>query len=405
MTHVYSFAIIAAFLYMVLKWYDNPNWKSAAILGFLIGLIALIRPTNILVVIVLALWGVTSFKELWERVVFFVKRFHLVFLMLAMFFLAWLPQMLYWKYVTGYFIYYSYGDKNAHFFWGNPQLTSILFSYRKGWLLYTPIMNFAIIGVFFLIRKKMKDFFVPLFLFVFINIYVQASWWCWWYGGGFSGRTFVDSYALMAIPLATIIHFGFNWKKWTKRLTVILTAVLILFGTFQSIQFMNHIIHFWAMSKEVYWGVFLKVERCHGFYAKLHFLDYLKAREGIYVDAENPYLKKMEKAEKQFERLERDEIKLIMNELRSHDRLFAEIEKKATKRRIPVDSMLYLDALWLFNNNENYMQRFQIKKYEFRIRNNKRLLESIEQKALDRNIPLDSMIRMDARWMYNRDQE
>ena len=57
-------------------------------------------------------------------------------------------QLGYWKYTSGKFIINPYGASNA----GeglellNPHLLEVLFSFRKGWFIYTPLMLFTLVG-------------------------------------------------------------------------------------------------------------------------------------------------------------------------------------------------------------------------------------------------------------------
>ena len=87
-----------------------------------------------------------------------------LFIIIFFAFLVWIPQLLYWKTVTGNYLFYSYADEG--FFFLNPQILKGLFSYRNGWLIYSPVMFFALLGIPFLYRYA-KDFFLPVMLFFF----------------------------------------------------------------------------------------------------------------------------------------------------------------------------------------------------------------------------------------------
>lgn len=50
MSHAYSFAVVAGFVYQVIKWHTIPSFKRAIIIGLLFGLIVLIRPVNIIII-------------------------------------------------------------------------------------------------------------------------------------------------------------------------------------------------------------------------------------------------------------------------------------------------------------------------------------------------------------------
>lgn len=78
-----------------------------------------------------------------------------------------MPQMLYWHYKTGMYIYDSYKNPGVGLDYLSPHIINVLFSYRKGWLLYTPVMIFSLIGFYFL-YKKIGRFFMPV---LFISLF------------------------------------------------------------------------------------------------------------------------------------------------------------------------------------------------------------------------------------------
>ena len=51
MSHAYNFSLIALFLYLLFRWYDDAGWRNSFLLGLVYGLIVLIRPTNFLLII------------------------------------------------------------------------------------------------------------------------------------------------------------------------------------------------------------------------------------------------------------------------------------------------------------------------------------------------------------------
>lgn len=280
MTHCYNFALITVFTWLVIKWYESPSRKKAIAVGALFGLIALVRPSNILVFFILLLWDVKSWSEFTHRLLFYIKRFDYVLIMVFFFFLIWTPQFFYWKAITGQWIFYSYSAKDASFFWTNPQVYNILFSYKKGWFVYTPIIFIAFLGIF-LLRKRMKEAFWPILIFTILNIYVQSSWWSWWFGGGFGLRAFIDSYGILAIPLAVVLDAA-NQKKILRFTVPLIYIILIWYNTFQLRQYTKGAIHFWWNNKQTYWENFLKLHPTNEYWDMVRIPDYYLARKGIY---------------------------------------------------------------------------------------------------------------------------
>lgn len=348
MPHSYSFGLISIFIYWVDKWHEEITFKKTIYLGLLSGLIALIRPTNILVLIILFLWNTKSLKDIGLRINLFIKNYKQVLLMVFMFFLVWVPQFIYWKYVSGKFLYFSYGDLGATFIWNNPQFTEILLSFRKGWWIYTPIMFVSTIGIFLMFKKLPKTA-LSVLVFLLANIYVQASWWCWWFGGSFGLRAFIDSYGIMAIPLATVIHTAKS--KGLKGTPVfLLIALLTWYATFQTKQFNRMAIHWWWMSKTSYSRTFLKTSTPPDYWAAVPIPDYKKAREGVYV-SENLIDRKLGYGNIEIEP------RAIMEGIKENITVRAKHHKMAERLNISVDSVLTIEA---FNR---YEKKWSVDKY------------------------------------------
>jgi hypothetical protein len=165
-------------------------------------------------------------------------------------------QFLYYKYTTGYFRVLNLHAERFSFF--DPYTFKFLFSYKKGWLLYTPVMIFGISGFYFLFKAN-KNIWLSLFLFFILNLYVTSSWECWWYAASFSQRPMVETYAMMLFPMGYFLNWlSDNKKKWQGRVLFSCLFLLILLNIFQTWQFLNSIIDAERMTKEYYWAVFGK---------------------------------------------------------------------------------------------------------------------------------------------------
>jgi hypothetical protein len=103
--------------------------------------------------------------------------------------------------VSGNWLFYSYGNEGFDFL--HPHIFDGLFCFKNGWLSYTPIMLFALIGIM-LMHDKNKKILLPLLTFLAIHIYVINCWWCWHYVNGFGNRPMVETYPLLAVPFAIL---------------------------------------------------------------------------------------------------------------------------------------------------------------------------------------------------------
>ena len=281
--HPYAFTLTVVFLYVFLKWRQNPKVPSSILLGALFGLIVLVRPTNGLIMLVPLLYGVFSFKDLQQQVMSYVSRWRYVLIAVFVALFLVFMQLWYWHYITGNWLFNSYIGET--FYFNNPHILEGLFSYRKGWFVYTPIMILSIFGIYHLYRSR-SPYFWPVLIFVPINIYIIFSWWCWWYGGGFGARPMIDSYGLLAIPMAAFFQVLVDRKKWVKGSATVVIGLFMCLNIFQSLQKRNNVIHWDSMTKSAYWDVFMVLEidddaRRKRFEKTLSAPDYDKAKKGI----------------------------------------------------------------------------------------------------------------------------
>ncbi len=258
MSHNYLFTLFAMLLWFTIRWHEHPSNRRALMIGILAGLAALSRPTEILVAAVPFLWGIsdkTGFlrksKLLWQN------RFQLLFAILPVM-LAGGAQLVYFKLMTGRFLYNSYGanaGEGMEFF--HPYIWQVLFSFRKGWLVYTPVMIFALIG-FVHLYKQLRDYFWSIWLFFLLSFYVIASWSCWWYADCYSQRALIPAYVFLALPMGSFLQSVRRFRNFGCFAIAAILLLLVVLNLFQSRQFLKGIIHSSRMTKPYYEAVFLK---------------------------------------------------------------------------------------------------------------------------------------------------
>ena len=262
MSHVFSFSLICIFIYLTGAYYERRTVERIILLGITLGIITLIRVPNVLIVSFFFLYGITSIDELTKRTRELLIRWKdvLLILILGAGFIA--CQVALWYYQTGMLFLNGYNQDiyiNVNFEWHTPHIIDGLFSYKKGWLLYTPIMGFSMIGVLLLFYHK-RSLALPVAVYTVIVIYVLFSWQNWWYGGSFGMRAMIDSYGLLAIPFACCVGEIIKAGKLIKLTSVVLLLFFIFLNLFQIKQYINGAIHWDRMSKDAYWAVFLKKE-------------------------------------------------------------------------------------------------------------------------------------------------
>jgi hypothetical protein len=278
MSHAVDFMLVCIFIWYSIQWHQNPSLKNTIILGLTGGFLTLIRPINILVFVFFALYKIISSETFKNKIKFFLSHWMKLFIMGTVVFLVFLPQLLYWKKYTGSWLFNSYVGE--HFYFNHPHIFYGLFSYRKGWLVYTPIMLFALAGFYFLYRQRKEIFAGTLALLVFY-IYVAFSWWCWWYGGSYGQRSLIDLYPFMALCLAAFLCY-INQSDTFKKATIYTVIILLLLlNLFQTAQAKWNTIHYDSMTKDAYWDAFLRLTKNSEREKFLKHPDIEKAKAGL----------------------------------------------------------------------------------------------------------------------------
>lgn len=264
LTHGVLFLLISCLFYFVVQWINTSLPKYFLFSSFLLGLITLIRPTEIIIVFVILLAGVSSLKTMKQKLNLFIGLKLYLLLGAILFILPLFPQVLYWKVQSGGWLFFSYSE-NERFFWSDPQIMNVLFSYRKGWLVYSPLMIMALIGFIPLWRRN-KMLFWGILLYFSVNLYLVSAWWDWAFGGSFGIRALVQCYALLIIPLAYCIEWAITYaNKTIVKLGLVLFICFFCFlNIFQSNLYKHGIISYDGMTKEAYWYTFLKKNYSEG---------------------------------------------------------------------------------------------------------------------------------------------
>ncbi len=249
MAHSYVFCLVAILLFFTSKWHETTESIYLIGLGFIGGLLTLIRPTDVLFLLIPLLYKITSLSSFLEKTQLFWSKKTSALAAFGAFLLPFLPQLIYWKYVTGSWIFNSYGDY-FKFDFAHPHIREGLIGMNNGWLIYTPVMTFAIMGIF-LMRGKRRDFLLPLITFLPIYIYVIYAWWSFNYINGFGSRPMIDAYPLLAIPLSIFIE-KMQKSKVLSLIFIVILGFLTWLNIFQTEQMSRQIL-ISEQNNEAFW--------------------------------------------------------------------------------------------------------------------------------------------------------
>jgi hypothetical protein len=226
MSHIYSFCLFSLLWYLSHRVFvkkellKNNKALTWAAIGLVFGMIVLIRPTNIIVGLLPLYFIIKNTESIGHF--FREHRWNILFGVLTSI-MVFIPQFMYWKYITGDWFLWSYGDESFAY-WKNPKLWNVLFHPWNGWILYSPIVLFPL---FVLIKGAYRDEkYERIYLLIFaIAWYIFSSWWAWWFGGAFGHRSFVEYLSFLALPMALWINQIFTYRKSIK---VFWATVLVL---------------------------------------------------------------------------------------------------------------------------------------------------------------------------------
>ncbi|MDO7847954.1 hypothetical protein Q5H92_16430 [Hymenobacter sp. M29] len=282
MAHNYLFTGYALLLWLTIRWHERPTRLGAFFIGLTLGLLVLIRPSEAVAAVIPLLWNVGSMAAVRAKLELLKARWQDVLLLVLGGFLGVLPQALYWHWATGHFLFYSYGDQHFSFF--KPHLWSVLFSFRKGWLLYSPLLLLPLAGLVVLWRSR-RDLAVPVLVFVLLNLWVVSAWDIWWYGGSIGQRALVQSYAVLALPWAAVVAWLLQpERRRVLQLAAVAVVVLLVdLNLFQHWQYMRSIINPEEMNRRYYFAVFNKSMPTQSDFAMLDVKTHLPESERHYT--------------------------------------------------------------------------------------------------------------------------
>ena len=248
MSHVYSFAMISGFLWASYCYIHNPKFTYLFLSAITLGIVYLIRPVNIII-----LFFIPFFFDNFGSFRFFIKQHTKQLILFALITTGVMViQNILWYVQCGQFFVWPY--QNEGFYWTRPEIFNVLFSFRKGLFVYTPLLLLMFLSLAVLFMQNRFRFFISL-IFLSLLTYIIAAWWCWTYFDSYGMRPFIDFYGVFVILFALLLnHLQKSWRM------VILCCCLPLLALnlVQSYQYHKKILSAEYMNYESYQHVFLK---------------------------------------------------------------------------------------------------------------------------------------------------
>lgn len=253
-SHVYTFCLVSAFLLAVHHLALGGSLRNALAAAGLLGLVILVRPVNAVVLLAVPIVAGPNTRALFKRL--FAHPWWLAgSVLLCLLVVAVQPAL--WFAQTGNFV--EWGYTNEGFYWTRPEVLKVLFGFRRGLFLWTPLMLLVAICAVLLWRTDKQRSAWAMVYWVVIT-YIISSWWIWYYGGGFGSRVYIDHFPVLVLPFALVL------QQWGKRL--ILAARVLIFlciglNLAQLWQYHHNILHPVGMDRRMYQYTFLRFDADH----------------------------------------------------------------------------------------------------------------------------------------------
>ena len=256
-TASFLFCWMGVLVWNTIRWHEDQRRSNLMWVAFSIALMTLIKPSEIVCGAIPLLWGIHDRATLRDKCKFIAAHAKDVLLALVLGVLVLSPQLLYWKTMTGSFVYDSYKNPGVGLDLMRPHFRAVLFSFRKGWLIYTPVMLFAIAGIVLLYREHRRVFWAMMF-YCSLAFLIISSWSEWWYGASYSIRPMITLYVLLALPLCCSFSLLARKGGLVRIAGTSVVLFLIALNMFQLWQFRNWIIHPYRTTRPYYFAVFCR---------------------------------------------------------------------------------------------------------------------------------------------------
>lgn len=221
-SHIYSFFLFSGFIYFCDRFYLSKRNYDLILLSLFFAIAVLVRLTNVIAILFFIFYNLDSVAD---RVRFFLKNLKVPLVIVLSLGLVFLPQFVYWKWVSGSSITYMYGEEGFSNL-SSPKIAELLFSTYNGWILYNPVVLLLLFAAVHQgIKRRMEG--LSITLMILIAIYCFSSWYAWHYGCSYGSRPFSEYMAFLVIPFSGFLS---ELRKPARITVLILVTALIIFN-------------------------------------------------------------------------------------------------------------------------------------------------------------------------------
>jgi len=253
MSHVYSFALTSSLFYYTIQLIQTKQTKYYYLIGFVFGLVILVRPVNAILFISLPFFfqNYVSLANFFKTI---LKTKHFYFSLIFAISVCSV-QSLAWYLQNGKILQDSYLGNG--FYFTQPQIFKMLFGFNNGLFVYVPLCLLFLVGIISILKTNRYKGFIFIISLTFF-IYIFASYWAYNYFDGFGIRVFVDYLPLIVIAGAYLWQ---NTKLKTHYVLNGFAFILVAITQVYLYQYRSGIIKGNGMNFNKFNYVFLKTNK------------------------------------------------------------------------------------------------------------------------------------------------
>jgi hypothetical protein len=213
MSHANDAFVNALFVYTWYRTRPDPTARAWLLRGGVLGLAALVRPQNGLLVMLPAaevILGCVAQRRIPIR-----KTLKGIALFGLAAFVVFVPQLILWQQTYGTFFpgnpYAVYGDS---FNFASPHFFDVLFSTARGLFVWSPLVLVATVGLVVFVTRADRALGAGLILAWLAQVYLIGSWSQWSGAAAFGQRFMINGTATYVIGLAALLAWLQTRVSW-----------------------------------------------------------------------------------------------------------------------------------------------------------------------------------------------
>ncbi|MFA6260785.1 MAG: hypothetical protein WC760_04915 [Bacteroidia bacterium] len=244
-------------MWNTIRWHQNRGSVYLYGMALCMMLMLLVKPSEFTIVLIPLFWNVTGFAALKIKLKGLISDRKTWAWIAITAVILFFPQLYYWHRMTGKWIHDSYINPGIGLDFLSPHIFNVLFSFRKGWLIYTPIMGIALLG-FIPLYRQYRNLFWACLLYFLSSFYIIASWTEWWYGAAFSIRPLIVTYPVLALSMGAFLQWIGQQRRWLTYSTGLVMILFTSLNLFQYWQYRHWMIDPYRTTWPYYKAIFLR---------------------------------------------------------------------------------------------------------------------------------------------------